>query len=102
MQHTYGLKKELLDEIKEIARRNKVQKVILFGSRARGDYKERSDIDIAFEGGLSNEFIWTGKGYYICIWYDYFSVLFSKCQCQLFDGDFDKSVDICQLYSWPL
>ena len=27
-----------------------VQKVILFGSRARGDEEERSDIDIAVEG----------------------------------------------------
>lgn len=27
---------------------------ILFGSRARGDYKERSDIDIAFRGGNSS------------------------------------------------
>lgn len=28
-----------------------VRKVILFGSRARGDYKRTSDIDLAVEGG---------------------------------------------------
>ena len=32
-------------------------KVILFGSRARGDYKEKSDIDLAFMGGNSSQFI---------------------------------------------
>ncbi|MFR1258659.1 MAG: nucleotidyltransferase domain-containing protein [Clostridium sp.] len=30
---------------------------MLFGSRARGDYKERSDIDLAFYGGNSSQFI---------------------------------------------
>ena len=29
----------------------KIEPVILFGSRARGDFKERSDIDLAFQGG---------------------------------------------------
>lgn len=28
----------------------------MFGSRARGDYKERSDIDIAFCGGDASDF----------------------------------------------
>lgn len=34
-----------------------MEKVILFGSRARGDYRERSDIDLAFQGGNSSSFI---------------------------------------------
>ena len=33
-----------------------LQKVILFGSRARGDNSERSDIDIAVSGGDKREF----------------------------------------------
>ncbi len=28
-----------------------MKKVILFGSRARGDFKEKSDIDLAVQGG---------------------------------------------------
>lgn len=33
------------------------EKVILFGSRARGDFAERSDIDLAFKGGEAARFI---------------------------------------------
>ena len=40
-----GIKQTVIKEIMQLARENQVEKVILFGSRARGDYKERSDID---------------------------------------------------------
>ena len=40
-----------------MAKQYDVHKVILFGSRARGDYRERSDIDLAFSGGKSAAFI---------------------------------------------
>lgn len=40
-----------------MAKEHCVEKVILFGSRARGDFKERSDIDLAFYGGNSTNFI---------------------------------------------
>ena len=43
-----GIKCKVLQEIIQLAKKNCVEKVILFGSRARGDYKERSDIDLAF------------------------------------------------------
>lgn len=46
-----GIKPEVLEEICQIARRHKVQKVVLFGSRARGDYHRASDIDLAVFGG---------------------------------------------------
>ena len=36
--------------------KNNETKVILFGSRARGDYKLKSDIDLAFQGGKGNYF----------------------------------------------
>ncbi len=46
-----GLKKELLGQIQAIAEKNGVEKVILFGSRARGDHNRTSDIDLAVSGG---------------------------------------------------
>ncbi len=46
-----GLKKELLGQIQAIAEKNGIEKVILFGSRARSDYNKTSDIDLAVSGG---------------------------------------------------
>ena len=36
-----GIKCKVLQEIIQLAKKNCVEKVILFGSRARGDFKER-------------------------------------------------------------
>lgn len=44
------IKDEVLRFIKESAQRNRMDKVILFGSRARGDNSAKSDIDLAFSG----------------------------------------------------
>ncbi len=52
-----GIKSKVLQEIVQLAKEHRVEKVILFGSRARGDFKERSDIDLAFHGGNSTNFI---------------------------------------------
>ena len=52
-----GIKGKVLQEIIQLAGKNSVEKVILFGSRARGDFKERSDIDLAFRGGCSSHFV---------------------------------------------
>lgn len=52
-----GIKISVLKEIVQLARNYGVEKVILYGSRARGDFKERSDIDLAFYGGDSSRFI---------------------------------------------
>lgn len=41
----YGLSKEIIETLKIIEKNNNV-KIYIFGSRARGDYKEYSDIDI--------------------------------------------------------
>jgi predicted nucleotidyltransferase len=46
-----GIKPIVLEEIFTLAHKYGVNKVILFGSRARGDFKRTSDIDIAVEGG---------------------------------------------------
>lgn len=44
----------VLSKIKEIATKYDIEKVVLFGSRARGDHSETSDYDIAvFEKDLS-------------------------------------------------
>lgn len=48
--HT-GIRVKVIEEIKAFAVKYDIQKVILFGSRARGDYRERSDIDLAIKGG---------------------------------------------------
>ena len=52
-----GIKQNVLQAIIKLAKDNDVRKLILFGSRARGDYKERSDTDLAFYGGNSSRFI---------------------------------------------
>ena len=46
-----GIRDEVIQEIGEIAEKYKVEKVILFGSRARGDFRRTSDIDLAVKGG---------------------------------------------------
>ena len=50
MQET-GIKPVVIEEICRLAEQYNVEKVILFGSRARGDYKRVSDIDLAVSGG---------------------------------------------------
>lgn len=45
------LKENIQKQIIELAREFGIGKVILFGSRARGDNGERSDIDLAVSGG---------------------------------------------------
>ena len=52
-----GIKQNVLQAIIKLAKDNDVRKLILFGSRARGGYKERRDIDLAFYGGNSSRFI---------------------------------------------
>lgn len=46
-----GIKAIVLNEICELARKYNIERVILFGSRARGDYRTTSDIDLAVSGG---------------------------------------------------
>ena len=47
----FGIRDKVLEEIKDMAVECRVELVILFGSRARGDYKRTSDIDLAVKGG---------------------------------------------------
>lgn len=46
-----GIRPIVIEEICALAENYNVKKVILFGSRARGDFRKKSDIDLAVEGG---------------------------------------------------
>ena len=49
---TYGLTEDTLTRMAEVfARMPKLEEVILYGSRARGNYRAGSDIDLALKGG---------------------------------------------------
>lgn len=47
----YNLPENAKADILRLAKKNGIKKVILFGSCARGDNSERSDIDLAVSGG---------------------------------------------------
>ncbi len=57
----YNLPERVERDIIKIARKNRVKKVILFGSRARGTNSERSDIDLAISGGNALDFYYDIK-----------------------------------------
>ena len=52
-----------MNEIVELAKKHQIEKVVLFGSRARGDYKIVSDIDLAISGGNVVEFTLDAEDY---------------------------------------
>lgn len=52
----FGLQQKIINEITSAAKENKIEKIFLFGSRARGNFNEKSDIDIAISGGNAAEF----------------------------------------------
>ena len=51
-----GIRPEVIEEIRKLAQKYDIEKVILFGSRARGDFRRTSDIDIAVTGGDFSRF----------------------------------------------
>lgn len=51
-----GINVTVIEEICFLAEKYEIEKVILFGSRARGDYKKTSDIDLATTGGNHTRF----------------------------------------------
>lgn len=46
-----GIRDIVIEQIRDLAIAYDLKLVILFGSRARGDYKRTSDIDLAISGG---------------------------------------------------
>ena len=51
-----GIDDSIEQDIISIAIKNDIKKLILFGSRARGDFKRTRDIDLAVEGGNISAF----------------------------------------------
>ncbi|MBS6395524.1 MAG: nucleotidyltransferase domain-containing protein [Clostridiales bacterium] len=56
MEYQTGIREEVIREIISLAEKYGLCRVILFGSRARGDYRDTSDIDLAVSGGNITEF----------------------------------------------
>lgn len=56
-----NLPNRVIRDIRTFAENNAVKKVVLFGSRARGDNGNRSDVDIAVYGGDFDSFYWDIK-----------------------------------------
>ncbi|MCD7774389.1 MAG: nucleotidyltransferase domain-containing protein [Clostridiales bacterium] len=59
----YDLPDRVRDDICRFAEKNGIEKVILFGSRAKGTNSERSDIDLAVQGGDSAAFYFDLEDY---------------------------------------
>lgn len=51
MELQTGIRDIVLTELRALARTYNLDKLILFGSRARGDFRKTSDIDLAATGG---------------------------------------------------
>lgn len=51
-----GINSKVILEIRDFAEKYHVERVLLFGSRAWGDFKRTSDIDLAVRGGDFNRF----------------------------------------------
>ena len=46
-----GISDVVLKQIRSFAQKYQIERIILFGSRARGDFHRTSDIDLAISGG---------------------------------------------------
>lgn len=57
----YNIPDRVFKDIVTFANRHSIQKIILFGSRARNTNTARSDIDIAVSGGDFDAFYWDIK-----------------------------------------
>ena len=57
----YNLPDRVIKEITAFAKENSIIKIVLFGSRARGDHTERSHVDLAVYGGDFDSFYWNIK-----------------------------------------
>ncbi len=59
----YNLPENVKSGITELAQKYGINRVILFGSRARGDNRDRSDIDLAVSGGNITKFSLDAEDY---------------------------------------
>ena len=51
-----GIRNIVVEELRHLAEDHGLRKVLLFGSRARGDFRRESDIDLAVSGGNAERF----------------------------------------------
>jgi len=51
-----GIRIIVVEELWRLAEEHGLHKVVLFGSRARGDFRRESDIDLAVSGGNAERF----------------------------------------------
>ena len=56
MMEDTGIRPLVILEIQDLAKKYGISKVVLFGSRARGDFRRTSDIDLAATGGDFDRF----------------------------------------------
>ena len=50
----FGLDEVVLDKIKKVlSSQNNIESAIIYGSRAKGNYREGSDIDLTLKGSLN-------------------------------------------------
>lgn len=56
LSQSSGIREIVLSEIISLAEKHDLSQVILFGSRARGDFHLKSDIDLAISGGNTASF----------------------------------------------
>ena len=52
-----GIRIKVVEELRRLAEEHGLRKVLLFGSRARGDFRRESDIDLAVSGGNAERFL---------------------------------------------
>jgi predicted nucleotidyltransferase len=52
------LKEEVINFLASLTRVNEVDKMIVFGSRALGDYETYSDLDLAIDAPTMSKFEW--------------------------------------------
>ncbi|SFB83871.1 Nucleotidyltransferase domain-containing protein [Marinospirillum celere] len=53
-----GLSSEQLEQLREVfARHTLIEEVLVYGSRAKGNYHERSDLDLALKGRLDRHLL---------------------------------------------
>lgn len=58
LNHISPLSKSVIDFLIFISTKKEVQKMIIFGSRAIGDYEEYSDLDLAIEAPSLDKMEW--------------------------------------------
>lgn len=52
-----GIRNIVVEELRHLAEDHGLRKVLLFGSRARGDFRRESDIDLAVSGDNAERFL---------------------------------------------